>query len=180
MAPCWHARPVRGLCWRMNAPDPRADRRARPIARPIAIALLAAASTASVPALFASPASAPSSTEPAWRALELPCAGATLAAEPARPRQGSLFRVRLAGADADAALRGTVAGEPLHFAAAAGAHEALAAAPIDAASPATPARSAGWRADMDAALSARGAARARPPRARRAPRRDRRLRPRRR
>ncbi|MHB1224043.1 MAG: M23 family metallopeptidase, partial [Gemmatimonadaceae bacterium] len=32
-------------------------------------------------------------------------------------------------------LRGTVAGEPLHFVAAAGAHEALAAAPIDAGTP---------------------------------------------
>ena len=63
------------------------------------------------------------------------CSDGRVLAQPLRPRQGSLFRVRVVGAPADAELRGSAAGEPLHFAAAAGAHEALAAAPIDAESP---------------------------------------------
>src|SRR5688500_6560254 len=54
----------------------------------------------------------------------------------ARPRQGRPFRVRVAGVAADATLGGSVAGEPLHFAdAGAGVRGALAAAPIDGASP---------------------------------------------
>lgn len=63
------------------------------------------------------------------------CEGARVVAEPARPRQGALFRLRVEGAPAGATLRGAAAGEPLHFAAAAGAHEALAAVPIDADGP---------------------------------------------
>ena len=61
---------------------------------------------------------------------------ARVVAEPAQPRQGALFRVRVTGAADGAPLGGRVAGEPLHFGdAAGGAREALAAAPIDAASP---------------------------------------------
>jgi murein DD-endopeptidase MepM/ murein hydrolase activator NlpD len=63
------------------------------------------------------------------------CAGARLVPTPERPRQGALFRVRVEGAPSGAELRGGAAGEPLHFAAAAGAREAFAAAPIDADSP---------------------------------------------
>jgi murein DD-endopeptidase MepM/ murein hydrolase activator NlpD len=63
------------------------------------------------------------------------CAGARVFAEPARPRKGALFRVRVERAPAGAELRGEAAGEPLHFVAIAGAHEAFAAAPIDADSP---------------------------------------------
>lgn len=71
---------------------------------------------------------------PAPTPAQASCIGARLVAVPERPRQGALFRVRVEGAPAGAALRGEVAGEPLHFAVAAGAprtYEALAAAPID-------------------------------------------------
>jgi murein DD-endopeptidase MepM/ murein hydrolase activator NlpD len=60
------------------------------------------------------------------------CASARLVTSPERPRAGALFRVRVEGTTGDAELRGTAAGEPLHFVAAAGALEAFAAAPIDA------------------------------------------------
>ncbi|MGZ8376682.1 MAG: M23 family metallopeptidase [Gemmatirosa sp.] len=60
------------------------------------------------------------------------CASARLATTPERPRAGALFRVRVVGAPNGAALQGKVAGEPLHFAVAAGAYEAFAAAPIEA------------------------------------------------
>src|SRR5689334_19034558 len=67
------------------------------------------------------------------------CAGARLVAEPARPRQGTLFRVRVDGAPSGASLRGNAAGESLHFTTTsprgAGARVAFAAAPIDAVSP---------------------------------------------
>ncbi len=63
------------------------------------------------------------------------CATARVVAEPARPRQGALFRVRVEGAPDGATLRGTAAGEPLHFERAARAYAALAAAPIDADGP---------------------------------------------
>ena len=63
------------------------------------------------------------------------CAGARLVTIPERPRAGALFRVRVEGTPEGAELRATAAGEPLHFAAAAGAHEAFAAAPIDADAP---------------------------------------------
>ena len=78
--------------------------------------------------ILASPSDATVSAPPS-------CSGARLVAEPARPRQGSLFRVRIEGAPAGAEFRGSAAGEPLHFDVVAGAHEALAAAPIDADSP---------------------------------------------
>ena len=61
----------------------------------------------------------------------LSCAGARVVAQPARPRQGALFRVRVEGAPSGAVPGGTAAGEPLHFVPASGAYEALAAAPID-------------------------------------------------
>jgi murein DD-endopeptidase MepM/ murein hydrolase activator NlpD len=64
-----------------------------------------------------------------------PCAGARVVTRPERPRQGALFRVRVEGIPSGAALQGSAAGEPLHFAGAAGAREAFAAAPIDAESP---------------------------------------------
>lgn len=68
-----------------------------------------------------------------------PCGGARLVAVPARPRQGTLFRVRVHGAPAGVTPRGDGSGEPLHFEAptaqsagpSAGVHEALAAAPLD-------------------------------------------------
>jgi len=59
------------------------------------------------------------------------CPGVRVVTDPARPRQGALFRVRVEGAPASAELGGAAAGEPLHFTRAAGAHEALAGAPID-------------------------------------------------
>ncbi|HEY0972140.1 MAG TPA: M23 family metallopeptidase [Gemmatimonadales bacterium] len=103
--------------------------------RPAAILLLlaAAAPTAlqlmlGVAPTFASPAASSTTAQP-------PCAGARLATVPARPRQGALFRVRVEDAPAGAELRGGAAGEPLHFVSTAQGHEALAAAPIDAASP---------------------------------------------
>jgi hypothetical protein len=61
---------------------------------------------------------------------------ARLVAQPERPRQGTLFRLRVLGVPAAATLHGTVGGEPLHFAPdGSGAFQALAAAPIDAPSP---------------------------------------------
>jgi murein DD-endopeptidase MepM/ murein hydrolase activator NlpD len=60
------------------------------------------------------------------------CPGARVVTDPVRPREGALFRVRVAGAPANAELGGTAAGEPLHFTRVAGAHEALAGAPLDA------------------------------------------------
>jgi len=63
------------------------------------------------------------------------CDGLRVLTLPERPRQGALFRVRVDGAAPSASLHGNAAGEPLHFIAAAGGHEALAAAPIDAVSP---------------------------------------------
>ncbi|HEX3158793.1 MAG TPA: M23 family metallopeptidase [Gemmatimonadaceae bacterium] len=106
--------------------------------RPVTVLLFAAAtpavllSTLLAPPTFASPPTAPVSRQ---TSTPSPCAGVRLVAAPERPRQGALFRVRVEGAPAGAELRGRVAGEPLHFAVAAGAHEALAAAPIDADSP---------------------------------------------
>lgn len=81
------------------------------------------------------PAPAGAASSPPRAPSDSACAGITIAAEPERPRQGALFRVRVGGATADAVLAGTAAGEPLHFTGAAGAHEAVAAAPIDADSP---------------------------------------------
>jgi murein DD-endopeptidase MepM/ murein hydrolase activator NlpD len=92
---------------------------------PAPVALL---STMLAPLALSSPPAAPVSTRES-------CAGLRLVAVPERPRQGALFRVRVEGVPDGAELRGWAAGEPLHFAAAAAAHEALAAAPIDADSP---------------------------------------------
>jgi hypothetical protein len=64
-----------------------------------------------------------------------PCASARVVTRPARPRQGTLFHVRVDGIPRGAALQGDAAGEPLHFAPAGGAFEAFAAAPIDSGSP---------------------------------------------
>lgn len=53
---------------------------------------------------------------------------------PAEPREGTLFRIRVAGVPAESRLAGRVAGEALHFApadSAPGVAEALAAVPID-------------------------------------------------
>ena len=105
----------------------------RPALPPLAALLLA-------PPLLAA-ALAPASAAPAGRgaapAPPAACAdSARLAARPERPRQGSLFRVHVAGAPAGATLGGEVAGERLHFAPdSAGGQLALAAAPIDAPSP---------------------------------------------
>lgn len=63
------------------------------------------------------------------------CAGISVVAAPEQPRQGALFTIRVEGASSGATLRGHAAGEPLHFAPEGDAHVALAAAPIDAASP---------------------------------------------
>lgn len=68
--------------------------------------------------------------------LALPgCPGVSVAAEPAQPRQGALFRIRVEGATSAGELRGHVAGEPMHFVPDGDAHVALAAAPIAAPSP---------------------------------------------
>ena len=60
---------------------------------------------------------------------------AALAAEPAAPRQGALFRVRVSGVPKGTTLSGIVAGEALHFSPVSGTRSAqsLAAVPIDAA-----------------------------------------------
>ncbi len=63
------------------------------------------------------------------------CDGLRVLTVPERPRQGALFRVRVDGTAPSTTLHGNAAGEPLHFIAARGSHEALAAAPIDAESP---------------------------------------------
>ena len=85
-----------------------------------------------VPLLLLAAATAPAVPH---RAME-DCAGIRVVPVPERPRQGALFRLRVTGAPANAALAGTAAGEPLHFRPAAGAaREALAAAPIDAPAP---------------------------------------------
>ena len=60
---------------------------------------------------------------------------AVLSTEPAAPRQGALFRVRVSGVAKGTTLSGTVAGEPLHFSPVAGTTSvrSFAAVPIDAA-----------------------------------------------
>ena len=59
---------------------------------------------------------------------------ASISWEPAAPRQGALFRVRVSGVPTDTPLLGEFAGEPLHFAGVPGgqAAESFAAVPIDA------------------------------------------------
>jgi murein DD-endopeptidase MepM/ murein hydrolase activator NlpD len=57
--------------------------------------------------------------------------------DPATPRQGSFFRVRVEGVPASTGIRGTFAGEPLHFAEEGMVREAITAVPIDGASSAT-------------------------------------------
>ena len=58
---------------------------------------------------------------------------ATISWEPAAPRQGALFRVRISGVPGGTTLSGSVAGEALHFApvSESQADEALAGVPID-------------------------------------------------
>jgi murein DD-endopeptidase MepM/ murein hydrolase activator NlpD len=99
----------------------------------IAVLFLAVTSPALPPAMLTSPLAAqpPAASTPARPS----CAGLRLVAMPESPRQGALFRVRVEGAPTGAELRGRAAGEPLHFAVVLGAHEALAAAPINADSP---------------------------------------------
>lgn len=63
------------------------------------------------------------------------CDAARVVAMPERPRQGSLFRLRVDGVPAGAELRGTAGRESLHFTNADGAAEAFAAAPIDVSEP---------------------------------------------
>ena len=66
--------------------------------------------------------------------LENACGdSAVISSEPVAPREGTLFRVRVAGVPPGAVLAGDVAGEALHFAPVAGirAAESFAAAPID-------------------------------------------------
>ena len=58
-------------------------------------------------------------------------AGLRVTWTPERPVQGTLFRVRVAGAGDAARLSGSVAGEPLHFSKTSTGWEALAAAPLD-------------------------------------------------
>lgn len=84
-------------------------------------------------AALATLASMPYAAAPA--APRTSCDGLRVLTLPERPRQGALFRVRVLGAAPSASLHGNAAGEPLHFIAAGGSHEALAAAPIDAVSP---------------------------------------------
>lgn len=60
------------------------------------------------------------------------CSTSTVTWEPATPTQGALFRIRLRGVRDGISVTGFVAGEPLHFSAAADStRESLAAAPID-------------------------------------------------
>ena len=61
----------------------------------------------------------------------LQCPGVTVRTEPARPRQGALFGIRVEGAPEGTTIDGRAAGEPLHFTPQASAHVAYAAAPID-------------------------------------------------
>jgi murein DD-endopeptidase MepM/ murein hydrolase activator NlpD len=58
----------------------------------------------------------------------------TVSLEPASPREGSLFRVRVSGIPANADIAGVAVGEPLHFTAGSqpASHESLAGVPIDA------------------------------------------------
>ena len=55
-------------------------------------------------------------------------------AEPASPRQGTLFRVRVIGITSDMTLSGTASGEPLHFSVDGRSARSMAAAPIDSTS----------------------------------------------
>ena len=55
-------------------------------------------------------------------------------AEPARPRQGTLFQVRVSGVTPDASLSGVASGEALHFSIDGSSARSLAAAPIDSTS----------------------------------------------
>jgi murein DD-endopeptidase MepM/ murein hydrolase activator NlpD len=84
------------------------------------------------------PPDRPASRLPRVQSLELSpkaCGdSATLAWEPARPRQGTLLRVRVARVRPGTRLTGTLAGEPLHFAfrkADSSRADAFAAVPID-------------------------------------------------
>ncbi len=63
------------------------------------------------------------------------CPGLALVTDPAQPRHGALFKVRINGAPVPASLKGRAAGEPLHFTPTGAGHEAFVAAPIDAAGP---------------------------------------------
>ena len=56
---------------------------------------------------------------------------AAITVEPAAPRLGALFRVRLRDADDDAELSGEASGEPLHFTRTSGVAESFAAVPVD-------------------------------------------------
>ena len=122
----------------MNAAERHLDQHALPMTSPVALLFLAAAAPAALlstllaPPTLASPPTAPMSRQ---MSTPSPCAGVRLVAAPERPRQGALFRVRVEGVPAGVELRGRAAGEPLHFTGAAGAHTALAAAPIEADSP---------------------------------------------
>jgi murein DD-endopeptidase MepM/ murein hydrolase activator NlpD len=62
------------------------------------------------------------------------CAGVRIDAEPASPRQGTLFRVRVSGVTPDMTLSGVASGEPLHFSFDSSGARSMAAAPIDSAS----------------------------------------------
>jgi hypothetical protein len=64
--------------------------------------------------------------------------GARLVVAPKRPMPGAIVRLTLSGAhdarDSVVSIRGTMAGEPLHFLAAHGVHRAIGAVPVDATS----------------------------------------------
>ncbi len=66
---------------------------------------------------------------------------ARLVVAPRRPMPGAIVRLTLTGLrdarDSVTSIRGTMAGEPLHFAAAGGAHRAIGAVPVDATKPVT-------------------------------------------
>jgi murein DD-endopeptidase MepM/ murein hydrolase activator NlpD len=100
--------------------------------RPVAVLLFAAPAallpTLPTSPLLVAPPAATASAQPS-------CTDARVVAKPERPRQGSLFRVRVEGVPTGAEVRGEAAGEPLHFVGTEGTHEAIAAAPIDAVSP---------------------------------------------
>ena len=81
--------------------------------------------TTVIAAVFAGDATVPSATVASANACS---DSAKISWSPRAPRQGALFRVRVAGAPSDAVLSGTVAGETLHFVDA----ESFAAIPIDA------------------------------------------------
>jgi hypothetical protein len=59
-----------------------------------------------------------------------PCAAVAVTWEPTTPTEGALFRIRLRGVGPGISVRGSVAGEPLHFSGDS-IRESLAAAPID-------------------------------------------------